>query len=381
MKTRTWVVVAALLALACGKKNPTTFLGSGPNGGARNQGGASSDSAGDGEAGDGGADSDGAGGRTSGSGGRASQHGGSGGKGGEDDPMIGYAGATSYDLGSFNPEQVYLFGTLAPGAGGYDVICHWSAPNHYVAGFSSANSQTLQLLGDKLLYQGQDDIQQFVPDYEGSLKPIDLDYPHNPSANDPVVSTAPCDDSFNDVPFLTSPDGRFIYKCPERTWYEKGQPVWDESKSGYEIIAFGYDGLVFLKYGMAVMDLATGQRHTPDGFENSVPSIATVRAVKDGFHVVLRTGADSETKELWSVSSQGVGQKLGTYPALPDNVYAAGYSTKLSAADELFELGEDLTRKYDLIVRRTLAGESTIVYTEASKPWVLVHGSDLFTGP
>jgi hypothetical protein len=38
-------------------------------------------------------------------------------------------------LTSFDPAEVYIYGTLAPGAAGLDVVSTWQNPNIYAAGF------------------------------------------------------------------------------------------------------------------------------------------------------------------------------------------------------------------------------------------------------
>jgi len=289
------------------------------------------------------------------------------------------------DLTTFDPNEVYVFGTLAPGAGGLDVVCHWSNPNRYLVGFNDFIAEGgIQILDGNLLYQnyGSQAVHRFVPEFVSTLKPIDLKYPTDADANDPILPTPPCTDEDSIAgPFLTSPDGRMIYRCFDEKWYEDGEVVWDGDGTAYEIAALGNHGVVLLDSGLTVMDLATRQRLTPDGDIKDVPNVA-VRAVDDGFHVVRRASFDSETLELWHVTSDGVAARLGTYANFPADVYPFASSRPvLSGSGELFEITENLARDTDLIVRRTITGASEVVYTEATNPRVLLHGSFLFTGP
>jgi len=388
---RRTVGLVALLVVACSSDHPP-FINDHINGGTHgtSHAGTSGEAPSDGAAGERAASS---GGRT-GAGGNSGRAGGnSGGAAGESEPDAADAGAGNSDLSAFNPWDVYIFGTVNLGVNnGGAAVALWSNPNYYVGGFSQRTDENLvHLLNGNLLYgasgvgrQGWA-IFQFVPDLTYVAGSSARKYPEKPEANDIALTTEPCQSETRN--FLTSPDGRLIYECEDKIWYEDGEPLWDHQEIGTNIIAFGYDGLVLLDANLTVMDLATGQRQTPDGFEQiaSVNSLNAVRAVKGGFHVVVRTGTSGDGRELWSLSSHAVAKKLGVFPAPPNGVNRLGYPSRLSAWDELFESGSAPQSTQgpddDLIVLRTIDGTSEIVYTTASQPSVRRNANGLFTGP
>jgi len=381
-------VVVAVLAVACGKENPKTFLGPGPKGGSANsaRGGAGDDIADEGGA-SGNADVGETAGRTS-NGGRSGQTstGGRGGSGSGGEPSTGDAGApTTYDLSSFDPNEVYIYGTLVQGRSGVQAIAHWATPNYYLLGFGTAHHYNLEVVNGALLYSDSGSIRQFVPEFASSLDFSHLNYPKNAEANDLTLNTPPCQDGVTgQAAFLASPDGRLIYKCPDKVWYEAGTPVFDtnDMTAHGDLVAFGNDGMALLDdLDFTIINLATGEKLTPIQ-DAAGATIVTVRAVKDGFHIVVTPDTNGTVRELWSVTANAVATKLGDFGPLPAPIEQINYGAKLSGSDELFESGYESDGDFnDVIIRRSINEASAIVYTEASQPRVLLHGSLLFTGP
>jgi hypothetical protein len=80
-------------------------------------------------------------------------------------------------------------------------------------------------------------------------------------------------------------------------------------------------------------------------------------------------------------SRRDVATLLGTYPTPPPNAQPT-FAARLAADGSLFEIATNLSElSNDLIIRRTLGGESDIVYDESDNPLVKLHISALVTGP
>lgn len=282
----------------------------------------------------------------------------------------------------FNPEKIYIFGTIAEGSGSY-AISTVDDPNLYMLGFYSPDERMLEILDGKLLYKnsGSSGIRTFGPDVVSSLKPVDIDYPDEVLRNDPLMVSPPClaeDDGPTGL--FSSPDGRLIYECPDEVWYEDGKAVYDASDKFGNVIAFGYDGWTLLdESSLAIMNLADGQQHTIDGLDVSIHIIAK-RATPTGFHIVLTSKTGADTPELWNVTTDAVAERVGIYPLPPVGRDPNSWGV-LSTDDALYEIGSGPETFQDIIVRRTLDGDSSVVYDEDTDPRVKLHGSTIFTGP
>ncbi|HET7543943.1 MAG TPA: hypothetical protein VFK05_28925 [Polyangiaceae bacterium] len=369
--------VAALMSMgvtsACGAKDHAPFVWSAPP---------STSDAGTGGRGPG---SD----HTPGSKGGSFDSAGSADPGGKAPASAGTGGGTGavLTMGPLDPNEIYIFGTLREGSAGYNALAHWSSPNQYTLGFDAGiDDRSVQIWKGQLVYrltlaQG---IRIFQPELTTTLQADDLDYPRDPARNDPILKTPPClaeDDG--PVTFLTSPDDRLIYQCPDMAWYEDGEKVIESmDASEGRLLALGYDGLVLADatFGeFAVMKLADGQRHILDAANAPhVHDAIAYRTAKDGFHVVVPSKTGNPTPELWLLTPDASASRIGTYPYPVDGITEYEYNGVLSGKDELFEPGYDAGN--DMILVRDLSGTSKIVYTEATDPRVKMHASWIFSG-
>lgn len=308
--------------------------------------------------------------------------------GGDGPESAGAGGGTGVVLtmGPLDPNEVYLLGTLRPGSSGWDALAHWSNPNRYTVGFSSEiNDRSVQIWKGQLVYRSfvERGLRIFQPDLTSTLKADDLDYPRDPERNDPILKTPPCSaEDDGPLTFLTSPDDRLIYQCPDEAWYEDGEKVVDSMPAAEgRLLALGYDGVVLvdpISRRFAVMSLADGQQHILDAnFPETYRPIA-YRTAKDGFHIVAEREANDPTPELWLITPDGSASRVGSYPIPLDGINYQPYNAVLSGKDELFEPGYDASN--DLILLRDLSGTSKIVYTEATDPRVKIHISWIFSG-
>jgi hypothetical protein len=304
--------------------------------------------------------------------------------GGDDSGETPSAGA----LASFDPAEVYIYGTLGPGGGGLDVVSTWQNPNIYAAGFpyDSPDERAFWVWKEQIVYipYGGGGIRTFEPDVVSGQAGLNFDYPKGPEQNDPTLSTPPC--LANDGgprTFMASPDERLIYLCGDDSWYEDGKPAFQPDGAVSEMLVFGYDGwLLFDRSFPFIFNVAENQRYTPESWNTNRVTLSAWRAAVDGFDVVVKSPTDDDTPELWHIDFAAQATLIGTYP-LPPAELTDAWDLRLSASGELFEMrsNADALKDTDVIVRRTIDGESEIVYTEANDPRVKLHGSHLFTGP
>jgi hypothetical protein len=81
------------------------------------------------------------------------------------------------------------------------------------------------------------------------------------------------------------------------------------------------------------------------------------------------------------VAFDGEASALGTYPDPPDMQQIGAYSA-LDGEGRLVQFASDLSESFrDTIVRRSVDGESAVIYDEVNAPVVKLHISQLFTGP
>jgi len=297
----------------------------------------------------------------------------------------GNAGETSTGStpGVYDPEAIYLFGTLLPTTCLGNAVALLSQPNFYTVGFGCyVNNTSVQIWNNQLVYHEQSSvIRIFVPDDSGSTPPAAFKYPEDPAKNDTIVDTAPCPSGDKLAPgFLSSPDGRLIYACADGVvWYEAGKKVYDGGQPGGQaILALGFDGLALVTdnlHGFGVMNLSDGVVLRATGFDN----VGTVRAHKDGFHFVVagRAGSDHPDPALWKIDTSGYAEQITTYPNAPPTL--GDRTAKLMSNDDLYALRGDFA---DDIVRFTPQGTSELVYTESTHPNVQMQLiSSMFTGP
>jgi hypothetical protein len=284
---------------------------------------------------------------------------------------------------SFDPTQLYLFGTLFPGESSRTALARLATPHQYVMGFdSSAISLRARIHDGKLLYlarPGEGGIRQFAPDRAASTDPSGVDYPSDSLRNDPSIDTAACS---RPIQFLPGPDGMLVYRCPAGNWYdlETGDEVYS---GGQDLLMLGFDGLAITTASGAqqLVDLV----QLPDGPPTEIIGLTDLststmyplagRASADGFHLVTHT--DTDEAHLWEISPSGIATHLGTY-LYPPAATALESAGVLDPSDALFQAG----RYGDdgVVVRRTITGDSEIVYHDG-EGWLFLVSLPVLTGP
>lgn len=275
--------------------------------------------------------------------------------------------------GIFNPEEVYIFGTLSEGACYLDAIAHWSNPNVASVGFDCyVNESTSQIRNDgTLIYTNtfEDVLREYHCDGCSSWMP-GMPYPSNVLANDTILATSPCD--ANGISgFITGITGERLHRCGT-TWYNaSGTSV---PITGV-LLSYGHNNKVLTQ--TAVIDIATGEQFPITGLPTAGTTLTARVAGATSFWMARNV---SGAVTLWRIDHSGAATLEGTYPAPPANNTPSG-SARLDGSGNLFQQGRGPATFEDVVISRSLNGLSEVIYTEASNPAVKLHISSLVTGP
>lgn len=290
------------------------------------------------------------------------------------EPIVCDGGALRGDV--FDPNEVYVVGTLQEGACGRDVVAHWSSMDDAVAGFScnfAGNRGAIRPGDGRLVYADAPGIE--LREFHCDACPVDsaLNYPSPVLDNDPVLPAPACKkDGSSSLFFRLGPDGEYAYQCNfnPNDWYDgSGALVFsDEDES---LIRLGHDRLALT--GSSVVELDTGTRTPISGLPAGI--ISARADPSDGFRVVVNT----TPLELWHVAPDGNADLVGTFPPLPDGHQAL--ATALDGCDALYRVTFIASTGLDAVVRQPLDGVAEIVFTESDDSLVRIHDAGLFTGP
>lgn len=307
--------------------------------------------------------------------------GGAGGSGGEG--AGGESGEAAVEHGQYDPDQVYILGTLAEGSCGADAFAHWSNPNSGATGFScNVDDFMLDPQTGRLVFRNRsgefDDYYAFVPDaYDRGQD--SFEYPTSPHLNDIPVETA----CTSGQVFMDPQSGSLLRWCcieqPCRYLWPDGSEF-SLSPLDYTIRHLGYDGSALLDREVLAPD------GTISEIEDPTLSLDTVRAHEGGFRVFefVDGGDFPDYARLHQLNFDGSIDLVGQYPEAPADVDVHGWSCALEKSDAFLCQGSDRNVTFgDLIVRGELDGETTVVYTEVTEPPPLVklHISYLVTAP
>jgi hypothetical protein len=278
-------------------------------------------------------------------------------------------------LKPFDPSEVYIFGTLQEAFCHRNAIAHWSDPNTALVGFdcdSRGDRAVISPLSGTLVYtETLDSIYEFVEDgcARGNVIPKYSDSPHD---NDLPVRL-PCADGRYANGILASPGGKIAVRCVEG-WLDSDGTMLVESDQ--EMLAFDGERLLSAEGIFNVADQSL------KAFVD-LPKLAplTARVANSGFWIVLPGEEESHSAELWHVDHEGISTLEGVYPLPPERTDRT-FGARLSGDGALFQIASDAEATFNnLIVRRTVTGDSEVIYDELDEPLVKLHISWLVTGP
>lgn len=302
------------------------------------------------------------------------------------------AGTTSVapvEPGKLDPHQVYVYGTLDESTPGRDVVFHFTTPNQYWVGFDrEVQGSSVTFDGATLLYLigAKSEVHRFSPEGLLSDKAADVQYPQDPTADDPLVETPACTGKVGQIAdFLVNTEGRMIYHCNDTdppAWYEGSEVVYAGDAL---LMALGPGDLALAK-AKDSLQFYTLQLSDPANLQ-AIPGVSRLiasRTYGNGFRVADATGAGTDLVEI---GPEGSTMKIGTYPDVPPGLRGpqleyATRSSALAADNSLIQFtirqeSEDL----DVLLLRTLEGKREVVYDEADGPVGRGTGANLFTGP
>jgi hypothetical protein len=301
-------------------------------------------------------------------------------------------GALTSDL--FDPNRVYLAGTLSEGSCGADAIVVPECPNSAAVGFDCdfrGNSEVGQRSAQidpttgRLLYKNTvaGDAREFHCDACPYLAANANRYPKAVLENDPIVPS-PCAGSVGE--FLIDPHGSRFFRCSGAWVDEAGDVVHADTEStlahiGYERLALTRENIAW--YTLAeIVDLGTGETAPIVGLPDG--NIHAIRAAApDRFLIALNldeAARPGEIWELWQIGRAGDTVRLGEYPPFPTEV-GPSPGAMLLPDGTLYQIANGPRVVTDVVVRRVLGGTTEVVYSEANEPHVRIHISGLLTGP
>lgn len=280
--------------------------------------------------------------------------------------------------GEFDPQNVYLAGTLSEGACYRDAIADYRNPDVAAVGFNCQfdNRGAIISSSGALTYTNtfEDRLREFVCDGCPRWTPADP-YPDEVLANDPILPTPSCEgEDIGTLHFALSPDGNRIHRCNRSAaWLDpSGSPVLETEAA---VLTFGWSGFVLTED--AVIDTSMGESAPLTGLPSTCRILTTRSGPAAGFRVAVDC---EETTELWTVDHAGTAVRAGVYP-LPPAGYPPSFGAALAGDNTLVQMARGPETFEDAIIERTIEGRSEPVYTDARDPPVKIHISSLVTGP
>ena len=294
----------------------------------------------------------------------------------------------------FDPNRVYLVGTLSEGSCDHTAIAAIECPNSAAVGFECSfdgntfypNSAQIRPGDGRLLYAHyRGELREFHCDFCPFRDRNGNNYPRNVADNDPVLVHATSPTS-SQPEFFVSPSGALFHRRNDGAWVdETDRIVFDEAESTLLHVGFGAIALAgpdrrFDRLVDRLADLDGGGSTAVVGLP--AREVRSMRAAPpDRFVLLVRGdgGLDADW-ELWEIDASATATLRGEYPPFPSGL-TQSVEQQLLPNGVLFEMGYDRKTVDDVIVRREIGGASEVVYTEADLPNVKIHISAFLSGP
>jgi hypothetical protein len=273
--------------------------------------------------------------------------------------------------GVYDPDCVYLWGTLSEGACYRDALVHPANPTDYVAGFTCSTFESdIRPSDGRLMFSeyisGKEVARSFVVD---AVSPVTT-YPANPGANDFTLPTAGC----QDIRLLHAfRDGTLTYQCSGQNGiFVEGSaaPIMITGSP----LAFGAGRAILAANGSSA-EIVDGAQHTSVTGLPSFTSVAATRSTPSGFMMAASSGT---TFSLYDITLAGVATLRGSYQFGSHTSYH-GCVLDPDGGLVCFTRGT-ASVFHDTVTRFTTTGMPTLVYDEIPNT-VKIHISYLVTGP
>jgi hypothetical protein len=284
---------------------------------------------------------------------------------------------------TFDPNEVYIWGTFKENQCDQDAIVHWSNPNKYVVGFdcdAAPGTGVIQPIEQRLLYADsriRETIHAFHCDECPGWTVADS-YPTDPRQNDTVVQTPPCPGDATG--FLVAPDGRLLYRCGYDDPYydaDTGSVVYS---GAVDLGHLTYNGLALSEYAGTIVDIEAESTAPVTGLPSAYDLVAVRATTPEDFWVAMY---DSEHDSLsrWRILASGGAVNEVAYARDPTNGNGSRDAGALDGDGNLFTEGLDRISGTDLVIRYRADGSSSaVVYVEAGAP-VRIYEAGFITGP
>jgi hypothetical protein len=274
----------------------------------------------------------------------------------------------SMSTGVYDPDCVYLLGSLRPGLAGWQALVYPGLPDDYAVGFYDPTAGVIRPSDGRLLFMDNGGPQIFVP----SSIPSSGNFP---LAKNQALATPPCPGAY---PLVFPDDSAVGYACgSDDSFHVQGQSAALYTLLYTTIYAAG-PGRVLLTNKVGVPTLLTpGGDIVVQNPWSDQP--ITARYSGDGFLVVV-VAAAAPIMNLWKVRLDGTTINLGTYQGGNQVDF---FQCKLELSGALQCPATKLTQQdsaYGVVVRFTLTDPPQIVYDDTAQP-VKLDISYLFTGP
>jgi hypothetical protein len=294
----------------------------------------------------------------------------------------------------FDPNRVYLAGTLSEGSCNQSAIAAIECPNSAAVGFECIfdgnsfypTSAQIRPSDGRLLYTHfRAELREFHCDLCPYRDSNGNEYPRNVLDNDPVLVRASSPAS-SETEFLVSPSGALFYRRNDGAWVdETDRVVFDEAESTLLHVGFGAIALAgpdrrFDRLVDRLVDLDGGGSTAVLGLPDR--EVRSMRAAPpDRFVLLVRGDGELDADwELWDIDASATATLRGEYPPFPSGL-TQSVGQQLLPNGVLFEMGDDRATVDDVIVRREIGGATEVVYTEADLPNVKIHISAFVSGP
>lgn len=290
--------------------------------------------------------------------------------------------------GVFDPDTIYLGGTLMEGAGNVATFGPLTDPTHPCVGFTQNLSRGFVRPTDgRLLYFINGHVRAFAPEtYTVNPTTNAVNYPPNTQANDPIVSTSYCNNTngttdLYDFFFVRPDNGDLIYKCyllGNGTYYDSRGAVTPPNTT---IVAAGYGGELLIRGS------SNSYIQHPDGGQvplnvNVPASFVAVRALPDKFMALY---FQSNPGFLYYYEILLTGEVTSRFIEGPQNTLARA---ALDREGNIYFESTDSTGANDIVIKQTPDGGRTVIYDEtpghaspAPPVFNFIHASPLLTGP
>ena len=290
-------------------------------------------------------------------------------------------------MGTFDPGEVYVIGSMWDSATFFGVIAPIRNLNTGIAGFErSLVGYSYGISPDGRMYYA--DFDNFLwfecdgcPDWRPEGSPWDI-YPSDATANDGVIDIH-CANATKAGRAHIGANGTFLFWCYDEIWYtEDGTPTIVDFP-----VSYGYDNKV-LNYAsdtesFSVIDIATGTTVIcSDEAGNPLEPVGwTARATDSPKGFLFATMSRDFVRILWHIDNEGNVSKQGEYPSRPEDFKPTGVDA-LDAQGGLYVRGYALSdSSIDKIVYYNIDGTVEVIWSDLDDPIVEILTTKFLTGP